>query len=405
MKKILLSIISLFLFTFAFSGTAFAGFGGLSVDCSSGCTISGTNPLFSQGNDGYWYPGRILTKQIYFKNSSSISKNATMQPSKTSSTGELEKKMSVVLSKTAGPVIWSGSLENFFGSTIILDNLDAGASSLFDLSATMDPLAGNEYQDKETVFALKLGFWTEESEGSVQESSTGGGTGTGGSTPCTDTKPGTPVNLKIDSGPNPDQATLSWTKTAPFTYFLIAYSDNTLGPKWGNPDVGNGSSYTVSGLTNGTYYFWLRGHNGCMPGDFTGPVSIAIGTGTGTITELPGFQVGVLGEATSSAEINVPTATESGVEGVSTGICLKCIWWQVLLLEIAGLIIFGRTFKKNRLLILAFVPVLAYLIFLWLNRNCQSKSIFCQLFWLLDIIVFILYLIFPRLKKLLHIIF
>ncbi len=399
--KWFLSALFLILYSIFLIPVAFAA--DLSIDCNSGCSKTGLDPLFSQTSDSFWYPGRVLTKQIYLKNSSSFTKEMAMQTNKTSSTGSLEEKMSVILTKTGGiPIIWTGTLKSFIDQDkISFGNFTPGASSLYDLSVIFDSLAGNEYQNKEVVFDMKLGFWTEESGGSSSGGGGAGGTGgSGGPSPCTDTKAGTPANLTVTLGPGPDQATLSWNKVSPYTSFLIAYSDNALGPKWGNPNVGDTNTFTISSLGNGTYYFWVRGQNGCMPGDFIGPVSMTLGTGGETVTELPGFSEDTLGVSTPSAETAGLLGEQNGeTKGVSAGICKSCIWWQVLLIELVGLLLAGRAGIKNRKLFLVLAPILTYLLFLWLNRNCQSTLIFCQLFWLLDILTFIFYLLLPQLTK------
>jgi len=146
--------------------------------------------------------------------------------------------------------------------------------------------------------------------------------------------------------------TLSWTPPAPpYTYFLIAYSDDpSWPPKWGNPDVGNVNTYTVSGLGSGTYWFWLRAGNGCMPGDFTGPITPGAITGVaGAPAVAPGFLPGVLGEATPSGELGPALATEEGeVAGIETK---PRNWWILILIGLAGIgggfVFYFRFFRKK----------------------------------------------------------
>ena len=120
---------------------------------------------------------------------------------------------------------------------------------------------------------------------------------------------------------------MSWIPPAPpYTYFLIAYSDTSdWPPKWGNPNIGNVTTYTVSGLGSGTYWFWLRAGNGCMPGDFAGPISpgeISGLPGAGLVA--PGFEEGILGEETTEEEFPGEVA---GAEVKKT-----YPWWLLLLL-------------------------------------------------------------------------
>ena len=169
---------------------------------------------------------------------------------------------------------------------------------------------------------------------------------------CADTKPGTSTNLIVVAGPEGGQVTLSWTPPAPpYTYFLIAYSDDpSWPPKWGNPDVGNVNTFTVSGLGSGTYWFWLRAGNGCMPGDFTGPITPGAITGVaGAPAVAPGFLPGVLGEATPSGELGPALATEEGeVAGIETK---PRNWWILILIGLAGIgggfVFYFRFFRKK----------------------------------------------------------
>ncbi|PJE67535.1 hypothetical protein COU95_01905 [Candidatus Shapirobacteria bacterium CG10_big_fil_rev_8_21_14_0_10_40_9] len=163
--------------------------------------------------------------------------------------------------------------------------------------------------------------------------------GAGVSAPvCTDTKPGIPTGFTAVAGPGVGEVTLSWTSPGiPYTYFLIAYNDSSSWPpKWGNPDVGNVNTFTVSGLGSGTYWFWLRAGNGCMPGDFVGPVSSGVITGLpGAPAVAPGFLPGVLGEATPSAELEgEPGEALATDEGEVAGVETKPFkfWWLFLLL-------------------------------------------------------------------------
>lgn len=394
MRKLLFAIL-VFLATFFIAQNVQAA--NLDINCfgTGTCTKTGQDPLFSKALDGYWMPGDSVSKTFKIINSAGDTREVFMKPVRTSSAGIIENVMDITLFPSGGGTPnWSGTLNNFYNlGDFSLGNIASGGNVEYKITARMKPEANNDYQGKSTVFDLNFSFWVESTTTTTTSTSgggDGGGTG-GGTTPCTDTKPGTPINFSVVAGPNPDQATLSWIGVSPYTSFLVAYSDNNLSPKWGNPNVGSGFSYTVSGLGSGTYYFWVRAQNGCMPGDFAGPVFISTGTVGGAFSELPGFSEDTLGISTPSAE---------AVEGINgetkgVGVCDQCIWWQILLLELIALLVVGRIITRKRIIILSLIALLSYLVFLWINRHCQSNLIFCQIFWLLDILVYIFYLILP----------
>ncbi len=322
----------------------------LNIDCPAPpttCSKSGTDPLFSNVDDGHWYPGRILAKTINLKNSSLEKREMAIKGERTPPESILEDVMhiSIVGGVT---VIWSGSAADFYNQDKIgMGIFDPGADFDYDFTVLMAVGADDNYQNQETVFDLTLGFWgepilTPTATPTPGEAGDGEGAvlGAGVSAPvCTDTKPGLPTNFTATAGPGAGEVSLTWTAPAPpYTYFLIAYSDSSDSPKWGNPNVGNVTSYIVSGLGGGTYWFWLRAGNGCMPGDFAGPVEPVAVTGIPEAPVVaPGFLPEVLGEATPSAELEEELsgagATEEGeVAGVETK--PFNFWWLLLLLII-----------------------------------------------------------------------
>ncbi|MGB9706563.1 MAG: fibronectin type III domain-containing protein [Microgenomates group bacterium] len=357
MKKILLFFAFLFAF---FASASFAFAADLNIDCPApptACSKTGADPLFSSATDGYWYPGRILTKTINFKNSGPETREMAIKGARTSGVSILENVMHIsIVGGTT--VIWSGSVADFYGQEKIGMGIFApGADFDYDFTVSMSSGADDNYQNRETVFDLILGFWGEPiptptpttTPVPTPTSAPGAVLGAGVSAPvCTDAKPGIPTGFTAIAGPGAGEVTLSWIPPAlPYTYFLIAYSDSpSWPPKWGNPNVSNVTSYTVSGLGSGTYWFWLRAGNGCMPGDFTGPISPGAIAGVTAGGVAPGFLPGVLGEKTPG-EITEAQSTKAGeVAGVEEKPKATYHWWLILPILVGGL--FGGAYLYRR---------------------------------------------------------
>jgi hypothetical protein len=93
---------------------------------------------------------------------------------------------------------------------------------------------------------------------------------------CSNQKPGIPSGLTAVSGPRQGQETLNWiAPQGPVTDYSVSYSDDPSIKKYGVVSTGNVTSYVISGLGGGRYYFWVNAVNGCMSGD---PVSPTIPT-------------------------------------------------------------------------------------------------------------------------------
>ncbi len=100
---------------------------------------------------------------------------------------------------------------------------------------------------------------------------------------CSNPPPGSyPVlTSAVASGQN--QITLTWLPAAsPVTYYVLVYGTSSGNYMYGNPNIGNGTSYTVSYLNPGKkYYFAIRGVNICTPGSYSNELS-AVTQGGGT---------------------------------------------------------------------------------------------------------------------------
>lgn len=349
MKRLLQILFSFLLLSFLLTPQVKAA--DINVDCpdsSEACSKTGVaDPLFSIAADGYWYPGRTLTKTINLKNSSLQTREMAIRGTETPGVGFLKNVMNIsIVGGTT--VIWSGSVDAFYSQDNIGMGIFAPDADLdYDFTVSMSSGADDDYQGKETAFDLTLGFWGEPAPTSTPTttpvstptSSPGTVLGTGVSASvCSDDKPGTPTGLTA-TATGPGSVLLNWVvPSSSYTYFLVAYSDNNIAPKWGNPNIGTATSHTVGGLGTGTYYFWVRAGNGCRPGEFTDPIALTLGTGAlGAVPgePVPGFEEGVLGEATPSAEIE----DQTGINGEQTGeiygeeeeICVNAWWWWIVM--------------------------------------------------------------------------
>lgn len=114
----------------------------------------------------------------------------------------------------------------------------------------------------------------DQATGTGSNTTTTSGSGGWAAPDCTATKPSTaPVILTVVKGKN--SVTLNWSKAGdPVTNYLVAYGTKSGSITYGNPSVGNVTSYTVGSLSGGTkYYFKVKAINDCMPGDYSNEVS------------------------------------------------------------------------------------------------------------------------------------
>jgi hypothetical protein len=160
-KKIFFAIL-LLVFAFFLPVKTFAA--DLNVTCSStssGCTMTGLSPLFSLALDGYWYPGRTISKTINIKNIGTGIKQIGLRATETTNSTILKQVMKVNIGSNGMP-IWEGSLDAFYNqNTISLGTLNPGQDKNFNFSVRMIEQTNDDYQGLETVFDLTLGFWGE----------------------------------------------------------------------------------------------------------------------------------------------------------------------------------------------------------------------------------------------------
>lgn len=216
-----------------------------------------------------------------------------------------------------------------FTATSTSDEINAKLTALDDSGNIIDKSAlvstpGTYLVTCETggechIFTVSVNHFTKYKINNATTNSGGGGGGGGGgsgtpSTPaCNDQKPGNaPVLLSAVSN-SANSITLTWAGAEdPVSYYLVTFGTRPGQQLYGNPDVGgNGTaSYTINSLQGGrTYYFKVRGGNGCMPGDFSNEVSGVVTGGFIAQGKTPsGFAPGILGAGT---EIT-PTAGANG---------------------------------------------------------------------------------------------
>lgn len=130
---------------------------------------------------------------------------------------------------------------------------------------------------------------------------------------CKDATPGSNPQLISAFSNGPNKITLTWTSaTGPLTHYLVAYGIASKQYIYGNPNVGNTTSYAVGSLTEGkTYYFVVSAVNGCRPGNFSNEIStIAERLTTPTSTQIKNLNVSSSRSVTiSPSPKNTPTST------------------------------------------------------------------------------------------------
>jgi len=413
--KRLLTIFLFYLFVLSFPTLVLAA--DLDINCpvsSTGCSKSGVDPFFNIAVDGYWYPGKSITKTLNLKNSGTETREMAIRGTRTSMVNDLENVMHIsIVGGTT--VIWAGSVANFYDQDKIgMGTFAPGADFNYDFTVFMSSGADNNYRSKETVFDLTLGFWGESiptptptptSVGSIN----GVSTASFSSPTCNDPVPvGAPTLLSVISGIN--SVTLNWSEGAgPLTYYLIAYGTTSGVYQYGNPNIGGPgtTSYTVGSLSSGqTYYFVVRAGNGCSSGPFSQelsgrPLAGGVVIPPGQIP--PGFQPGVLGAQTSlSSTPTVETGSLLGIQNPPSTTC--CFWIFSFIALIANIKILYRYRRQNFIKVVfgtLIISLISYLLDKYLSpRFCQNflqhlpliKNIFfnnCHLIWLWSLLSFI----------------
>lgn len=124
-------------------------------------------PLFNISSDGYWFPGKSLTRKITIANNSTETKLVAISPLNVLNFNpDLASVLKIQISDNFGNNLYGKIptrhlsdfyLEKEYPLTFLSPNYSAIYSFLIDF----DLSAGNEWQDKKTGFNLSVGFSSE----------------------------------------------------------------------------------------------------------------------------------------------------------------------------------------------------------------------------------------------------
>lgn len=383
----------LFVFLFAFFASAFFALvvsPALAVTKTSGdLELTADDPLFPVSI--IWYPGLKETKSFVVKNIGSKTHTLYVKAVNTSQTGNLGDVFTVKISSNGTDSYGSGdnkTMTDFFNDgQITLVDIGGGNSVTVAMAIKMLTSAGNEYQGQEAKFDLEIGFVGEEEEAVVVSGVGVGAPGPAGPPVCTATTPtNVPVLSVVSIGTN--YVTLAWTTVSPVTHYLIAYGLSSGDYIYGNPNVGNVTAYTISGLSGGTtYFFVVRGVNDCAPGPYSNEVRVTP-LGPFLPGPPPGFFPGVRGVTAPEGELGEAGATEAGE---IAGVQAKPICWWWLILSLAEFLILSvyywllarqKDVKRYWWLVAPGLAVLAYFFDQKIAHLYFTPSRFCSWMWL-----------------------
>jgi hypothetical protein len=332
-KKILFII-----FLFIFAPPIIAG-NDITITCSaSSCTKSSELPLFNELNLAPNFSRSQTLKVINNRpdNCNLLFKLNSDSPKNLLSSVE-------TISIVADNNVWyAGSLSDLYNDkTHQLGNIDTNQYKNYLWTVSINQSAGNDYQLQNNNFDIDFNFTC----------------GDNNSTPdsiCHDTVPTQiPQNLKAISGQN--SVTLFWDEpTDSFTYYLIAYSENSDAATFANPNIGGKGTqtYTINNLSaDTTYYFKIRTGNGCASGSFSTIVSTT-----------PKGKVLIKSSSVLGAQNSLPDTTGS-VKGAS---CLNIFPYAFILALLINLILY------RYLLITFLITVLSFSFDYYLSKfTCQ----------------------------------
>lgn len=364
------------------------------------------DPLFSQAADGHWFPGRSETRWVAVKNNASEDKTVIVETLNEIST--FPEDLADVLRLTisiGGTDVYGGSLgikylSDFYKETeLSLSTLSSGQSVTYNFTVSLDELVGNPWQGKDTGFDLKIGFYGEAPTPTPTPTPTlvlglgplgAAAPGAAGPPVCTATTPTSAPVLSV-TGVGVNSVSLSWTSVSPVTHYLIAYGLSAGNYIYGNPNIGNVTSFTVSSLSGGTtYYFAVKGVNDCAPGPYSNEVS-ATPSGPVIVGPPPGFAP-ILGVTAPSPELEEEKVEEkilgeiAGVEEMKV-----CPWWWILLLlQVIIQVVYYYLISKREIKRWWIFPLLISIIAFFAHKRLHQgylPSRFCPYFWIGDVLI------------------
>jgi hypothetical protein len=399
----------LFLSLFLFFGSIFvqsvSASSDLTVDCLAGnnCSISpASTPLFFENNimPGDAFVQRVRAENNSGENSTFAFSASNLRPSPFPTPDLLSDKIMITIREntTNGPVVYGPmTLTDLIGSTsspVLLSPVNSHAYRDFYFHAEFDPSAGNEYQGVASIFDLSFVFSMVPAGDNPSDPPSSPSPAS--PTECTDEVPSSaPILYWIESNTDDGEVTLGWNSVSPADHYAINFGTQAGVYLYGNNNVGNQISYTVTGLTPGyQYFFQVLGVNGCMPGPRSNEIATSGFYAGGAIVPAPeGFtEGGVLGEATESAELATPAvagATDScsSIKFFVPWVILLIQFILIMILEYFG----GHTADKKKYILPILVTGLAIILFyLFKNCNCYDLSflaLLCKWYWVVSILL------------------
>lgn len=402
MKRFLLSFLIALCAIFTVAVQSVSAGNNLSVVCTlTTCTSSPDAPLFNETN--IW-PGYSVTQQISAQNTTDQIGTFGLELIQSGNKNALANKIFVEIHQDSpsGTIVYGGgttTLQNLYdnGNTII-GTLNPGNSAVYYIKAKFDPNAQNDVMGLSSVFNVNVGFnFTPVPSNPGNNSNPGGGGGGGGGsstagpTVCSDSAPvSAPILSFTESSTADGQVTLQWTSIPGANNYAINFGIQSGIYIYGNNNIGNQTSYTVTGLTPGNqYFFQVLGINGCAPGPRSNEISTGgnlLGAGT-TVNAPNGFSSEqVLGVETEASDEATPSGDVSGAGDILGLDDIKeaCQTWKpflpviMLAIQIVLSLIIYVLFRKpeNRVKQVAVIAVIliSTLIF-YLLRNCDCGSI------------------------------
>ncbi|MFH0772759.1 MAG: fibronectin type III domain-containing protein [bacterium] len=419
MKKIIVTVL-LCVGVFFITQSTFAA--NYDVTCgASGCVPSSITGFFPASE--VWYPGKTNTHTIQITNNSGSTQIVGASAFNiVPSAGDLDQAMHLTITRSDSSVAWTNSLYAFYqnGETTLLSSLANNVSETFTFTALMYQTAGNEYQNKQTVFDMYIGFIAQAPSPTPTPS-----------TSCSASKPASPGGFSLQTLNNTD-IKLTWNSVSdPYTGYKVSWGTNENADSGGgSQSLGKTTQLTISGLdlANKFYFFKVQAINDCNASDWTGGQTAGNGpqptstSPSSTITPTPsggeGFAV-VLGAATENATptpTSIIAQTPNGqgqpvVLGATAQKC-NCIWWQILLgeLMVSALYFFlvAKDIKQRKHTVIGLGGiVLTFVLFRLLNKCltftyfifANTPSLFCKYFIVADALILISLLLLKKYRQ------